>query len=40
MEVDVYNCIKANVVAISDNAEYMYLFSSDEIYIGYELGFQ
>lgn len=38
MEVDVYNFIKANVVEISGNAEI--LFSSDEIYIGYELSFQ
>lgn len=39
MEVDVYNCIKVNVVVILDNVEYMYLFFLDEIYIGYELGF-
>lgn len=38
MEVDVYNCIKGNVDEISAIAEI--LFSSDEIYIGYELAFQ
>lgn len=38
MEVDVYNCIKVNVL-ILDNVEYMYLFFLDDIYIGYELGF-